>query len=115
MQALQWAASYPDMMDGVLALATTSRHSPQAIAFNEVAQQSIMSDPHWNGGDYYDAQRPDLGLAVARMIGHITYLSDESMHVKFGRELRHGGGFAFNFETEFQVESYLCTWSERKS
>lgn len=107
MQALQWAASYPDMMDGVLALATTSRHSPQAIAFNEVARQSIMSDPHWNGGDYYDAQRPDLGLAVARMIGHITYLSDESMHVKFGRELRHGGGFAFNFETEFQVESYL--------
>lgn len=107
MQALQWAASYPEMMDGVLALATTSRHSPQAIAFNEVARQSIMSDPHWNGGDYYEDQQPDLGLAVARMIGHITYLSDESMHVKFGRELRHGGGFAFNFETEFQVESYL--------
>lgn len=107
MQTLQWAASYPDMMDGVLALATTSRHSPQAIAFNEVARQSIMSDPNWKNGAYYDGPRPDLGLAVARMIGHITYLSDESMHVKFGRELRHGGGFAFNFETEFQVESYL--------
>ncbi len=107
MQTLQWAASYPEMMDGILALATTSRHSPQAIAFNEVARQSIMSDPHWNNGDYYDGVRPDLGLAVARMIGHITYLSDESMHVKFGRELRNSGGFAFNFETEFQVESYL--------
>jgi homoserine O-acetyltransferase len=107
MQTLQWAADYPEMMDGVLALATTSRNSPQAIAFNEVARQSIMSDPHWNGGDYYEGRQPDLGLAVARMIGHITYLSDESMHMKFGRELRHGGGFAFNFETEFQVESYL--------
>lgn len=107
MQALQWVASFPDMMGGVLALATTSRHSPQAIAFNEVARQSIMSDPHWQNGNYYDGKRPDLGLAVARMIGHITYLSDESMHIKFGRELRHGGGFAFNFDTEFQVESYL--------
>lgn len=107
MQALQWVASYPDMMDGILALATTSRHAPQAIAFNEVARQSIMSDPHWQNGNYYNGQRPDLGLAVARMIGHITYLSDESMHIKFGRELRQGSKFTFNFETEFQIESYL--------
>ncbi|KAF5042332.1 Homoserine O-acetyltransferase [anaerobic digester metagenome] len=106
MQTLQWAASYPEMVDGIIALATTSRHSAQAIAFNEVARQSIMSDPNWKNGDYYDGVRPDLGLAVARMIGHITYLSDESMHVKFGRELR-GGAFAFNFEGDFQVESYL--------
>lgn len=107
MQTLQWAVSFPDMMHGILALATTSRHSPQAIAFNEVARQSVMSDPHWKNGNYYDGERPDLGLAVARMIGHITYLSDESMHLKFGRELRRGGGFAFALETEFQVESYL--------
>lgn len=107
MQALQWVVSYPDMVATILALATTSRHSPQAIAFNEVARQSVMSDPHWRNGDYYDGPRPDLGLAVARMIGHITYLSDESMHLKFGRELRRGSGFSFNFESEFQVESYL--------
>jgi homoserine O-acetyltransferase len=88
-------------------LATTARHSALAIAFNEVARQAIMADPNWNGGNYYSGKKPDLGLAVARMIGHITYLSDESMRLKFGRRLQDKEDFSFNFDANFQVESYL--------
>ena len=107
MQALEWSLRYPDMVESAALLATTTRHSALAIAFNEVARQSIMADPNWNGGDYYSGNKPDLGLAVARMIGHITYLSDESMRLKFGRRLQGKADFSFNFDADFQVESYL--------
>ncbi|WP_419656903.1 MetX: homoserine O-acetyltransferase [Desulfosarcina variabilis str. Montpellier] len=107
MQALEWSVRYPEMVDSAVLLATTTRHSALAIAFNEVARQSIMVDPNWNHGNYYDSQKPDMGLAVARMIGHITYLSDESMRLKFGRRLQDKADFSFNFDADFQVESYL--------
>jgi homoserine O-acetyltransferase len=95
------------MVVSAIPLATTMRHSALAIAFNEVARQSIMADPNWNRGQYYSGSKPDLGLAVARMIGHITYLSDEAMHRKFGRELQNKANFSFNFDADFQVEGYL--------
>lgn len=107
MQVLQWCVSYPDMVESAIALATTLRHSALAIAFNEVARQAIIADPNWNGGDYYGGEKPDLGLSVARMIGHITYLSDEAMRLKFGRRLQDKEDFSFNFDADFQVESYL--------
>lgn len=108
MQALQWAVAYPDKVRSVIPIATTARLSAQGIAFNEVGRQAIMSDPNWRRGDYYeDDNPPNAGLAVARMIGHITYLSDESMHRKFGRRLRQKERFGFDFATDFEVESYL--------
>ncbi|MFO7688357.1 MAG: homoserine O-acetyltransferase [Desulfobacterales bacterium] len=107
MQVLEWCVRYPEMVIAALPLATTTRHSALAIAFNEVARQAIMADPNWNRGDYYEGARPDLGLAVARMIGHITYLSDEAMRHKFGRRLQDKSDFSFNFDADFQVESYL--------
>jgi len=107
MQVLEWAVRYPERVFAAIPLATTTRHSALAIAFNEVARQAIMTDPHWNQGNYYEGQRPDTGLAVARMIGHITYLSDESMRRKFGRRLQNRSEFSFNFDADFQVESYL--------
>lgn len=107
MQVLQWCASYPEMVRAAIPLATTLRHSALAIAFNEVARQAIMADPNWNGGNYYEKAFPEMGLAVARMIGHITYLSDVSMRRKFGRRLQDKSDFSFNFDADFQVESYL--------
>lgn len=107
MQVLEWCVKYPDMVAAAIPLATTTRHSALAIAFNEVARQAIMADPNWNNGNYYMGSKPDLGLAVARMIGHITYLSDESMRHKFGRRLQNRRDFSFNFDADFQVESYL--------
>jgi homoserine O-acetyltransferase len=107
MQVLEWCVRYPDMVCSAIPLATTTRHSALAIAFNEVARQAIIADPNWNNGDYYSGKKPDLGLAVARMIGHITYLSDESMWLKFGRKLQNKSDFSFNFDADFQVESYL--------
>ncbi len=107
MQALQWMVSYPDSVYSCIPIAATSRLSAQSIAFNEVSRQAIISDPNYNNGDYYDGPYPEKGLAVARMIGHITYLSDESMHQKFGRRLQFQEELSYNFLTEFQVESYL--------
>jgi len=107
MQVLEWGVRYPEMVVSAVPLATTTRHSALAIAFNEVARQAIMTDPNWNNGDYYAGPKPDIGLAVARMIGHITYLSDESMRLKFGRRLQDKSDFSFNFDADFQVESYL--------
>ncbi|MBF0524835.1 MAG: homoserine O-acetyltransferase [Deltaproteobacteria bacterium] len=107
MQVLEWTVRYPDMVASAIPLATTTRHSALAIAFNEVARQAIMADPNWNNGDYYAGPKPDLGLALARMIGHITYLSDESMRHKFGRRLQDRMDFSFDFDANFQVESYL--------
>ncbi len=107
MQVLEWCHRYPRMVASAIPIATTMRHSALAIAFNEIARQAIMADPHWQRGDYYGTDRPDLGLALARMIGHVTYLSDEAMHRKFGRRLQDKSDFSFGFDADFQVESYL--------
>jgi len=107
MLALQWAVSYPDKVRSVIAIATTSQHSPQQIAFNEISRQSIMADPGWNKGDYYGTDGPRLGLAVARMTGHVTYLSEKGMERKFGRRLQDRERFGYDFSLDFEVESYL--------
>jgi homoserine O-acetyltransferase len=107
MQALEWAAAYPETVVSAIPIATTGRHSAQQIAFNEVGRQAIMADPDWNDGNYYDSKPPARGLAVARMVGHITYMSDESMREKFGRRLRGKDKFGFDFSVDFEVESYL--------
>jgi len=107
MQALEWAVAYPDMVASAMPIATTHRHTPQQIAFNEVGRQAIMADPDWNGGNYYGGNRPARGLAVARMVGHITYMSDASMKEKFGRRFRGTGEPVLDFSSEFEVESYL--------
>ena len=107
MQVLSWCQQFPDRVGSAVAMATTMRHSALSIAFNEVARQSIVSDPNWNKGHYYDGEAPAMGLSVARMVGHITYLSDEAMRSKFGRRLQRGDAFSFDFNDEFQVESYL--------
>jgi len=107
MQALQWAISYPEMVESCAAIATATNLSAQNIAFNEVGRNAIISDPKWNNGDYYDSDIPTRGLALARMIAHITYLSEESMHDKFGRRLQDKKKLDFNFDVNFQVESYL--------
>jgi homoserine O-acetyltransferase len=107
MQALQWAVGYPEAVASCVAIAATQKHSPMQIAFNEVGRQAIMADPKWNNGHYYGAEAPDSGLAVARMIGHITYLSDESMHQKFGRRFQDKPGLTYDLESDFEVASYL--------
>lgn len=108
MQVLQWIVTYPEMMKKAIPIATTARSSPQQIAFNEVGRQSIFSDPNWNGGNYYDTGKiPKNGLSVARMIAHITYLSDESMYIKFGRDLQDKEEISYDLSMDFQVESYL--------
>jgi homoserine O-acetyltransferase len=108
MQVLQWTIDYPEMVFAALPVATSSRLSAQAIAFDEVGRQAIYSDPNWNNGNYYNGESPHRGLAVARMIGHITYLSDQSMHDKFGRGLQDKSTVGYDFgPPDFQVESYL--------
>lgn len=107
MQALQWAVSYPENVRLVMPIATTGRLSPQAIAFDAVGRNAIMGDPNFSGGDYYGGEVPGHGLAIARMIGHITYLSDKSMHTKFGRDYQDKAAPDYDFVTEFKVESYL--------
>ncbi len=110
MQVLEWSVRYPEMLAAAVPLATTPRHSALNIAFNEIARQAIVADPKWNNGFYYDAEAPGLGLAVARMIGHVTYLSDEAMRQKFGRRLQDKHAFTFDIDQkvpDFQVESYL--------
>ncbi|MCA9995080.1 MAG: homoserine O-acetyltransferase [Anaerolineales bacterium] len=108
MQVLEWAAHHPTKLKAAIPLATTARHSPMLIALSEVGRQAIYADPYWNNGAYYAAdKKPDAGLAVARMVGHITYLSEESMHQKFGRRLQTRERYGFDFQSEFAVESYL--------
>lgn len=109
MQAMQWAITFPERLRHALVIAAAPRLSAQNIAFNEVARQAILTDPDFHHGHYYEfGVVPRRGLMIARMLGHITYLSDEGMRTKFGRELREGTpNFHFNFDSEFQVESYL--------
>jgi homoserine O-acetyltransferase len=107
MQALQWVVSYPERVRLAIPIATTSKLSSQGIAFNEVGRQAIQSDPHWKEGEYYGKAIPRRGLAIARMIGHITYLSEKSMHQKFGRKLQDKAAYGYDFRADFQVESYL--------
>jgi homoserine O-acetyltransferase len=109
MQVLQWAIDYPTRLRHALVIAAAPRVSAQNIAFNEIARQAILSDPDFHGGRYYEhGVKPERGLKLARMLGHITYLSDEAMRARFGRLLRDGDGqFNFNYDVEFEVESYL--------
>ena len=106
MQVLQWVSQYPESLASAIPIATTLKHSPQQIAFDEVSRQAIMSDPAWQNGDYYGKEAPERGLALARMIGHITYMSDESMEDKFSRNLKEKDPSS-NFSSDFQVEGYL--------
>jgi homoserine O-acetyltransferase len=107
MQVLQWVVSCPERVRLAIPIASTSKLSAQGIAFNEVGRQAIESDPQWKDGDYYGKSIPRRGLAIARMIGHITYLSEKSMHLKFGRRLQGKTEYGYDFKTDFQVESYL--------
>ena len=106
MQALQWAVSYPGIVSSCIPIAANYKHSAQQIAFDEVGRQAIMADPAWNGGNYYEKGHPSAGLAVARMVGHITYMSNKSMEQKFGRALKKEE-LGYEFSTEFEVEGYL--------
>lgn len=108
MQVLEWAASYKDKVFSAIPIATAARHSSQNIAFHEVGRQAVMADPDWRGGRYQEeGVTPRKGLAVARMAAHITYLSDEALHRKFGRNLQDRESVTFGFDADFQVESYL--------
>ena len=106
MPVLQWVAAYPDKISSAIPIATTLKHSPQQIAFNEVGRQAIMADPAWNHGNYYGKSRPERGLSIARMIGHITYMSDKSMENKFSRKLKDKDR-NYRFGADFEVEGYL--------
>ncbi len=108
MQVLQWASEFPDRVFCALPIATGARHSSQNIAFHEVGRQAVMADPNWQGGRYLEAgTRPQSGLAVARMAAHITYLSEDALQKKFGRNLQERERLTYSFEADFQVESYL--------
>lgn len=118
MQAMAWSMMYPNRVANCIVVASTPKLSAQNIAFNEVARSAILSDPDFHGGDYYAHNvKPRRGLRVARMIGHITYLSDDDMAEKFGRELRRAEGdsdeYNFSFDVEFEVESYLRYQGEK--
>lgn len=106
MQVLEWMATYPEMIKSAIPIATASKHSPQQIALSEVGRQAIMADPNWNEGNYYGSELPAKGLAVARMVGHITYMSDKSMEEKFSRQKKGEKGTA-KFAADFEVEGYL--------
>ncbi|MBF0158350.1 MAG: homoserine O-acetyltransferase [Magnetococcales bacterium] len=107
MMALQWALDYPDCVASSVIIGSTLRLSAQNIAFNAVARQAIMMDPHFNNGDHYEGEKPKNGLALARMMAHITYLSEQGLHEKFGRRLQNRSTFSYGFEADFAIESYL--------
>ena len=108
MQLLQFCAIFPDKTFSAIPIACSASHSAQNIALNELARQAIMADPVWNGGKYFlKNTQPKNGLAVARMVGHISYLSDQGMQEKFGRKLQEKADYEFSFNADFQVESYL--------
>ena len=107
MQVLQWTVDYPHRLFSAVAVATAAKHSAQNIAFHEVGRQAVMADPNWQGGAYGETDaRPEKGLAVARMGAHITYVSEDALQRKFGRELQRDG-LSWGFDADFHVESYL--------
>jgi len=107
MQVLEWAVRYPDSVKAAVPIATTARLNAQSIAFDAVGRNAILADANFENGQYHDGPGPDRGLAIARMVGHITYLSEQGMHEKFGRELRHADAYNYDFGSEFSVETYL--------
>jgi len=108
MQVLQWAGLFPERVFSAMPIATGARHSSQNIAFHEVGRQAVMADPDWRQGRYLDeGTRPEKGLSVARMAAHVTYLSDQALHAKFGRKLQDRAAPTFSFDADFQIESYL--------
>jgi len=107
MQVLQWAIGYPDFVKAAIPIATTTHLGAQSIAFDAVGRNAILADSNFAGGQYADEKGPDRGLAIARMIGHITYLSEQGMREKFGRELRNADRYSYDFNSEFTVETYL--------
>jgi homoserine O-acetyltransferase/O-succinyltransferase len=109
MQAFEWAIAFPDQVDAVVAIASTHTLQPQGVAWNAIAREAIMRDPAWQGGDYYDTGRtPDAGMGVARMVGHVTYLSAPALSDKFGRRLQFADDIRYTLtEPEFEIESYL--------
>lgn len=108
MQVLQWTAAYPERVFSAMPVACSTRHSAQNIAFHELGRQAVMADPDWHHGRYFErSTHPHRGLAVARMAGHITYLSDAALHRKFGRRMQDRDLPTFSFDADFQVESYL--------
>jgi homoserine O-acetyltransferase len=107
MQVLQWAIMYPDFIKSAIPVATTSNLGPQSIAFDAVGRNAILADPNFADGQYTDDNGPGRGLAIARMIGHITYLSEQGMREKFGRQLRHSDSYSYDINSEFAVETYL--------
>jgi len=106
MQVLSWLVKYPDKINSIIPIATAIKHSPQQIAFDEVGRQAIMADPDWKSGNYYEGLPPSRGLSIARMIGHITYMSDASMAEKFGRQKKNNAQ-NYKFTADFEVEGYL--------
>ena len=107
MQVLQWAVDYPDFMKAAMPIATTTHLGAQSIAFDAVGRNAILADANFSGGRYHEKKVPDRGLAIARMIGHITYLSEHGMREKFGRQLRKSDEYSYDFNSEFSVETYL--------
>jgi homoserine O-acetyltransferase len=107
MQALQWAVDYPEMVRSAIPIASTAKRTALSIGLSEAQRQAIMADPNWRNGDYYGHEPPNKGLALARIIGHISYLSEASMERRFGRKLKENAAFKFDFSPDFQVESYL--------
>ncbi len=108
MQALQWSIDFPNRIESIIHIAGALKHSAQNIAFHEVGRQAIMNDPNWHKGNYIEKKSiPERGLSVARMIAHITYLSEDAMHRKFGRKLQSRDIISFGFDADFQIESYL--------
>lgn len=107
MQVLEWTVRYPEKLVAAIPIATTARLNSQSIAFDAVGRNAILADPNFENGQYHDGTGPDRGLAIARMVGHITYLSEQGMHEKFGRELRHAEKYNYDFGSEFSVETYL--------
>jgi len=107
LMALEWSVRFPDTLQSAILIATNYKHTAQQIALHEVARQAIMSDPHWNKGDYYGKELPAQGMSVSRMIGHITYMSERSMEEKFGRKLQDKEKVGYDFSQDFEVESYL--------
>jgi homoserine O-acetyltransferase len=107
MQVLQWMIDYPDFVEAAIPVATTTHLGAQSVAFDAVGRNAILADANFSSGQYHDKDGPDRGLAIARMIGHITYLSEQGMREKFGRNLRYTDRYGYDFSSEFSVETYL--------